>query len=146
MQPETRRRLLVNSMAAGLGTWAFPTLAAPRQYICPPCGCTADGRRFGQAGVCPACGMKLVLTTNATASIFEPRVLDPGAGQFEMAAGPARIGARLTVHYYRPQSFTSDSPVLIDLAGAGRNAGTYSDAWIAEADRACVLNAAPSYP
>src|SRR5690606_5930646 len=29
-------------------------------YVCPPCGCAADGRLFKKPGKCPACGMVLI--------------------------------------------------------------------------------------
>lgn len=144
MQTKTRRHLLTAAMAAGLGAWVAPALAKPGRYICPPCGCAADGRRFDQPGLCPSCGMTLVLAPDAASTPFEPRKLEAGAGRFEMTAG--RAGGRLVVHYYRPATFTPDSPILIILAGAGRNADTYRDAWITEADRAGILIAAPAYP
>jgi putative intracellular protease/amidase len=30
------------------------------KYVCPACGCTADGKEFDKPGNCPACGMPLV--------------------------------------------------------------------------------------
>jgi hypothetical protein len=29
-------------------------------YVCPPCGCAADGKEFPAPGTCPECGMPLV--------------------------------------------------------------------------------------
>lgn len=29
-------------------------------YVCPPCGCAADGKEFPAPGACPECGMPLV--------------------------------------------------------------------------------------
>lgn len=31
------------------------------EYVCPPCGCGDDGKVFAEPGVCPSCGMGLVL-------------------------------------------------------------------------------------
>jgi len=31
-----------------------------KKYVCPPCGCAADGKEFDQPGSCPACGMQLI--------------------------------------------------------------------------------------
>jgi copper(I)-binding protein/putative intracellular protease/amidase len=31
------------------------------EYVCPPCGCSEDGKVFHEAGVCSACSMNLVL-------------------------------------------------------------------------------------
>ena len=32
------------------------------KYVCPPCGCSQDGKEFDKPGVCPdpACGMQLI--------------------------------------------------------------------------------------
>ena len=49
--------------AVGLATGA---LAAETEkpkgkvYVCPPCGCAADGKEFPEPGACPECGMPLV--------------------------------------------------------------------------------------
>jgi hypothetical protein len=34
--------------------------APGQKYMCPPCGCAADGKRFDAPGACPECGMPLV--------------------------------------------------------------------------------------
>lgn len=36
-------------------------------YVCPPCGCAADGKVFPEPGACPECGMPLVEKTPAPA-------------------------------------------------------------------------------
>ncbi|MGN6210462.1 heavy metal-binding domain-containing protein [Asticcacaulis sp.] len=145
MHTQTRRNLLA-TVAAGIGAWSTSGRSATVAYICPPCGCAADGQRFTEKGLCPACGMALVPLPSDVLVPFEPDALETGRGRFEMAAGPARPGVRIVVHYYKPQHLTPDSPIIIVLAGAGRNADTYRDAWIGEADRANVLVAAPAYP
>lgn len=33
------------------------------KWVCPPCGCAADGKEFDKAGACPECGMPLVPKT-----------------------------------------------------------------------------------
>jgi len=30
------------------------------KYVCPPCGCAADGKEFDKPGGCPECGMPLM--------------------------------------------------------------------------------------
>ena len=48
---------------------AFAQAADPQpagtKYVCPPCGCSQDGKEFDKPGVCPdpACGMTLVPKT-----------------------------------------------------------------------------------
>lgn len=37
-----------------------PAPAPGGKYVCPPCGCAADGKEFDKPGACPECGMPLV--------------------------------------------------------------------------------------
>jgi hypothetical protein len=39
--------------------WA-QTTSPTGKWMCPPCGCSADGKLFDKAGGCPACGMDLI--------------------------------------------------------------------------------------
>jgi hypothetical protein len=65
MSSPSRRRVL----GAGLFGVACACVVAPRfayaaesptgKYVCPPCGCSADGKEFDKPGDCPACGMPL---------------------------------------------------------------------------------------
>lgn len=140
-----RRELLVTA-AAGLSCACAggPRSAAdgPGPYVCPPCGCAMDGEEFAAPGACPACGMTLIPKNPE----FEPEALVRGASLFETSGGPGRENARIGVHYYWPESWRPDSPVLLVLPGSGRNADDYRDAWIEAADAAGVLVAALSYP
>jgi len=61
-----------------------------------------------------------------------PVTLPEGLGSFQL---PEIGSAGLTVHYVRPESFASSSPILLVLPGAGRNSDEYRDAWI---DAACA--------
>jgi hypothetical protein len=65
-----RRHFLQASMAAagglvvvGVAGAAGVALAAEpangKIYVCPPCGCAADGKEFPEPGFCPECGMPL---------------------------------------------------------------------------------------
>ena len=67
MVPASRRRVL----AGGLFGVVACACLAPRfayaegesptgKWMCPPCGCSADGKEFDKAGDCPACGMPLM--------------------------------------------------------------------------------------
>jgi DNA-directed RNA polymerase subunit RPC12/RpoP len=37
-----------------------PAASPGGKYVCPPCGCAADGKEFDKPGACPECGMPLV--------------------------------------------------------------------------------------
>jgi DNA-directed RNA polymerase subunit RPC12/RpoP len=40
---------------------AFVADAPPSgKYVCPPCGCAADGKEFDAPGACPECGIPLI--------------------------------------------------------------------------------------
>jgi len=110
-------------------------------YVCPPCGCSADGRDFAQPGRCPACGM----TLEPRNPPFEPAVLAPAGGLFFTSGGIGHESARIGVHTYLPESFTPRSPILLVIPGDGRNGGEYRDAWIEAAEEHGVLVAAPTY-
>jgi pimeloyl-ACP methyl ester carboxylesterase len=114
------------------------------KYVCPPCGCSQDGKVFDTPGVCPdpAYGMTLV----PQSAEAPPQALPEGRSTFAVPGGPGREARRIGVHVYRSRRFTPDSPVLLVLPGAGRNADDYLDAWIATADAKGLLVAALSYP
>lgn len=72
-----------------------------------------------------------------------PETLPEGIGSFHLSD----LGTTgLTVHYARPKSFSSSSPILLVLPGAGRNSDDYRDAWIDAACASGTLVAALGYP
>lgn len=143
------RRALVGSAAAFLCLTGARTLAQSTDggFICPPCGCAMDGRRFSEPGTCPACGMALVAATAATASPLSVKAeIAPGSGAFTVPGGVGREHDRVGVYYHRPARFSPDSPVLLVLPGAGRNADDYRDSWIDASETHGVLVVALNYP
>lgn len=71
-----------------------------------------------------------------------PVTLPEGLGSFQL---PDLGSAGLTVHYVRPEGFTSSSPILLVVPGAGRNSDDYRDAWIDAACASGILVAALGY-
>lgn len=143
--PIARRDLLMTA-AAGVACACVRSPASfaagdPGPYICPPCGCAMDGEEFASPGACPACGM----TLQPKNPRFEPDELAPGSGLFLAGGGRGREGARIGVHYHRPESFRPDSPILLVIPGSGRNGAEHRDAWIQDADAAGVFVAALAY-
>lgn len=61
-----RRRFLTGTLlAAGAvvlagAAFAEPPVVTGKKWICPPCGCTDDGKDFDAPGTCPACGFTLI--------------------------------------------------------------------------------------
>ena len=105
-----------------------------------------DGREFDAPGKCPACGMALIAKPADPPTPFEPKALAFGTGKFLIAGGLGREAKRITVQYHRPRNHTPGSPILLVVPGAGRNADSYRDAWIAAAYAYGVLVAALGYP
>jgi hypothetical protein len=71
--------------------------------------------------------------------------LAPGTSRYafpDPRQGPLR---EITVHTYRPASFTRSSPVVVVIAGRNRNADEYRDFWISDADRRGLLIVAPEF-
>lgn len=53
--------LFVFACACATPRGAFAAETSPTgKWVCPPCGCSADGKEFDKAGDCPACGMPLM--------------------------------------------------------------------------------------
>jgi len=117
--------------------------AAPETtYVCPPCA-PHDTMTFEEDGVCPVCGMKLIEKPDSS-SVGEAH-LHGGSGNFLIAGGPGHEDALIAVFYHRPESFAPDSPILLVLPGAGRNAAEYRDAWVEASERHGVLILTPRY-
>ncbi|HLU60917.1 MAG TPA: hypothetical protein VKZ99_01040 [Gammaproteobacteria bacterium] len=89
-------------------------------------------------------GLILFLLSSAVAA-GSTITIGPGAGSFIVAGGEGREDRSIEVHYYRPATLTTASPVLMVLPGAGRNGGDYRDAWKEAAERHGVLILSPSY-
>jgi len=62
-----RRHFLGAACACAAAPTAFAQ-AADARYVCPPCGCSQDGKEFDKPGICPdpACGMQLVAKPKET--------------------------------------------------------------------------------
>lgn len=134
------------SSAAGLLPVPTGNGSGSTMYVCPPCPHVADllhAQQHEGPGTCPVCGMKLVEYPAPLDSSHS--VLHAGSGAFLLPVGPD--GAReVAVYYYRPRNLRENSPVLIVMPGAGRNAWDYRDHWIEAAERHDVLVLSPHYP
>jgi hypothetical protein len=101
MQTIDRRRLFMTTAMLGvvlLGVSGILTAeAAPaKKWVCPPCGCAADGKEFDAPGRCPDCAMELIekpedkpspLATGTTAT--QPKPAEPSKDAKAPAAAPA---------------------------------------------------------
>ncbi len=116
-------------------------------YVCPPCNLPCDTLTFNAAGKCPHCKMELVkkreLTPEHPLNLNEVKIQN-GSGTF-LVEGGVKKEKSLLIHYYKPESFTATSPVILVIPGAGRNGNQYRDAWIKKAEKYGVLVLSPEY-
>lgn len=64
------RREFVVAGSFTLATFALGAAAQEKkQFICPPCGCSNDGKVYDEPGNCPACDMGLIEKTPAMSEI-----------------------------------------------------------------------------
>ena len=89
----------------------------------------------------------LAISASTTAQVtkVDQIQIDDGSGSFRSAGGAGRQDKVVTVFYHKPKTFTTRSPVLIVLPGAGRNGWTYRDAWVKASEEHGVLVLSPSY-
>lgn len=111
-------------------------------YMCPPCHLHED-RFFEEDGTCPACGMALIERPDSSA-VGEAHI-HHGSGNFLVEGGPGHEEKLVQVFYHMPERFTSDSPILIVVPGAGRDADEYRDAWVEASEGYGVLVLSPMY-
>jgi len=111
-------------------------------YMCPICQ-VHDPLFFHEDGICPVCKMRLIERPD-TSEVGHVSI-HSGSGNFLIEGGPAHPEKLITVFYHRPERFTSHSPILIVVPGAGRDANDYRDAWIEASNAFGVLIISPMY-
>lgn len=103
MSIPSRRRVLGAGVlgvvcACAAPRFAFAYADSPTgKWMCPPCGCSADGKAFDAAGDCPACGMPLIPKPadppKDAAQPPAPKARDEGAGSgLVPVSGPRKDG------------------------------------------------------
>lgn len=85
---------------AAHATAANDSAAAPKTYVCPPCGLPCDKLTFDKPGTCPSCGMRLVPAAGADDGPARVAVLLFGGAELIDFAGPWEVfgTAGLLVH------------------------------------------------
>lgn len=118
-----------------------------QNYVCTPCDLSCDTLIFETSGKCPHCSMQLIAESELKQEALVVNEVDiiEGSGKFLIEGGKGKKDKAITVYYYKPYNFNSNSKVIIVIPGAGRNANSYRDAWIAEADKKGVLILSPKY-
>ncbi|MEP3207724.1 MAG: hypothetical protein ABJN95_00955 [Maribacter sp.] len=118
-----------------------------QNYVCTPCDLSCDTLIFESSGKCSQCSMQLIKESEAkreTLVVNEVNISE-GSGKFLIEGGKGKKTKAIIVYYYKPKNFDSNSKVLVVIPGAGRNANTYRDAWVAEADKKGILILSPKY-
>lgn len=138
--------LLGLPVAEPSGARPGPSVEAARTdtttYVCPPCA-PHDTLRFEADGHCPVCGMALIQEVDS--SRVGHAHLEAGSGNFVVRGGPGHEDGLVTVFYHAPGNYAHDSPVLLVIPGAGRNAWDYRDAWVEASEQHGILILSPSY-
>lgn len=135
------RRTLIRGAAAGVACACARLVPAsaqdgPGPYVCPPCGCSADGTQFDGPGACPACGMALVPLASSRSAEVEFRsagVVLSGTLVFPQQGPP--IAAAVLIHGSGPEErmmgwagrLAEDGLAVFtyDKRGVGRSGGVY---------------------
>jgi len=68
-----------------------------------------------------------------------------GSSNFTLPGGVGRVEKEISVYVHVPKNWKEDSPVVLVIPGAGRNAWSYRDAWVAESEKKGVIVVSPSY-
>lgn len=76
---------------------------------------------------------------------IDAQTISVGAGQFTIETEQNKSIRPVVVHFYRPQAYTNDSPILVVIPGGGRNGHNYRDVFINKADKYGFLVLAPSF-
>lgn len=111
------------------------------QYVCVPCNLACDTLSFEQPGSCHVCNMKLIQGSQKVSSQIE---IKEGSGNF-LINDSRDSSKKIRVFYYKPQSFSKDSKILMVIPGAGRNGDDYRDSWIEASEKYNVLILSPSF-
>lgn len=88
--------------------------------------------------------LESLLTPLAESHLRE--ALHVGKGRFQFRVGRPENPRDLSIYFYRPPTFNQYSKILWVVPGAGRNASSYRDSWVALADTYNVLILSPHYP
>lgn len=120
------------------------------EYVCPPCNLACDSKTFPNLGTCPICQMTLIHKSELPeVSSFDDIGninIQLGSGSFLIEGGKGQEDKTIEVFYHKPESYQSDSPILIVVPGSGRNGDSYRDAWVEASEKYSVLILSPMYP
>lgn len=114
---------------------------ANSQFVCVPCNLTCDTLSFDQPGSCHVCNMKLIKGSQEVSSEIQ---INQGSGNF-LITDSRDASKKIRVFYYKPQSFSEDTKILMVIPGAGRNGDDYRDSWIEASEKYDVLILSPSF-
>lgn len=142
MIDQTRRAFIRSTAALAASSLYGCSTARKGTFECPPCGCAMDDVVFEAPGKCPDCGM--VLRPRVDVDLGDkPELLPAGAGHFSLTGASGRP---FIVHYFKPPSFNSNSPIVLVIPGAGRGSAEYRNVWLSAAMTSGALIAALGYP
>lgn len=116
------------------------------EYVCQPCPHVADiyqSETYKHDGQCPICGMNLI--EKHERNLSKGTLIHKGSGNYFIAGGKGHPERLINVFYHVPANFSSSSPILIVVPGAGRNAWSYRDSWVEASEKYGVMIVSPAY-
>jgi len=118
---------------------AFSQNPIPK-YKCLSCNKECDKLTFDVSGICNHCQMNLIESDNLLTTEID---IQTGSGVFFIDGKKENV--IISVYYYKPKKFDSNSKILLVIPGAGRNADTYRDSWIDDSEEFNLLILSPMY-
>lgn len=117
------------------------------EYVCTPCDLFCDTIIFSKAGICPHCKMDLIKKSSLTPQkklILNEISIENGAGRI-LVEGGFQKAKTIVIHYFKPENYTKESPVVFVVPGAGRNGDDYRNAWVDKAKEYGLIVLSPEY-
>lgn len=89
--------------------------------------------------------LKIILVFLFTPLSVDAQPIIEGSGSFIIPGGEGRIDKTVSIYFHVPQNWKEDSPVVLVIPGAGRNAWSYRNAWVTESEKKGFIVVSPSY-
>jgi len=118
----------------------------PTHFVCQLCPHVQnifETKVYEHDGQCSVCGMNLIEKNNPT--YLGDIKLHEGSGNYFMEGGLSNSKKLINIFYHKPKNFNAESPILLVIPGAGRNAWNYRDSWVTASEDHNILILSPAY-
>lgn len=95
----------------------------------------------------PAVTTLFILATSSIAhgQMCTGQEISSGSGHYAIVGGPKQQEKCIDVYYHVPKDVSENSPIVVVVPGAGRNAWDYRDAWVQASEKYNVVVLSPSF-